>query len=388
MWVVEGIAKGFRPWFAKFSGVLYDHRWLPVDELYAWHHRHERYLRNTGPVARVALVYSEQTRDFYGGAPEARVEDHLKGMYHALVEARVPVRDGARGVPRRRPRGPLSRSLVLPNVAALSEGQCGQLAAYVARGGSLVATFETSLYDEWGDAADEFGLRDVFGVSYGGQTKGRMQNSYLALNHGAGTHPLLAGLEDAPRIINGTQRVHVRPLAALPLARDADSVLSGPADGGRLSARGVHGQREVYLREPAAGASPTFLGDLDRTFWEVLAPDHGRLLAQRRRLGDPRASPPVTVTGARPARRHRLAAGRVADRPPREPDQSDGDEGPDARAHSGRPAAGAGAAPRRRATGSGVAHRGHDGQWRDDNGWIALNVPQILDHEVVAIDLA
>ena len=92
IWALNGIANGFRPWFAKFSAVLYDRRWLKtVEDLYAWHHRNDRYLRNEAPIARVALVYSEQTRDFYGkDEAEAKVDDHVKGMYQALLEARVP----------------------------------------------------------------------------------------------------------------------------------------------------------------------------------------------------------------------------------------------------------------------------------------------------------
>ena len=296
MWAVEGIANGFRPWFAKFSGVLYDHRWLkPVEELFAWHHRHERYFRNQAPVARVAVVYSEQTRDFYGkGDAEARVEDHLKGMYHALVEARLPfemVHDAfleSSDVDR-------YRALVLPNVAALSAGQCRQLAAYVARGGSLVATFETSLYDETGTPRSEFGLRDVFGVSYGGQTERRMQNAYLALNHASGKHPLLAGLEDAPRIINGTQRAHVRPIASFPSPVTLiPSYPDLPME--HVFPRVESKEREVYLRESGPSRVAYFPGDLDRTFWEVLAPDHGRLLANAVDWAS-HGDHPVTVTG-------------------------------------------------------------------------------------------
>ena len=32
IWVADGIANNMRPWFAKFSGVIYDRRWLDVVE--------------------------------------------------------------------------------------------------------------------------------------------------------------------------------------------------------------------------------------------------------------------------------------------------------------------------------------------------------------------
>jgi hypothetical protein len=33
LWALDGIANGLRPWFTKFSGTLYDRRWLPVEGL-------------------------------------------------------------------------------------------------------------------------------------------------------------------------------------------------------------------------------------------------------------------------------------------------------------------------------------------------------------------
>ena len=51
----------------------------------------ERYLRNESPLARVAMVYSQQTATYYGW-PEitARVDDPALGFYQALIEARIP----------------------------------------------------------------------------------------------------------------------------------------------------------------------------------------------------------------------------------------------------------------------------------------------------------
>jgi hypothetical protein len=298
LWALDGIANGFRPWFAKFSGVLYDRRWLAtVEDLYAWHYRNERYLRDRAPLARVAVVYSEQTRDFYGkDQAEARVDDHLRGLYQALVEARIPF-EMVNDARLEAAQVDVFKLLVLPNVAALSDTQCRRLAEYVDRGGSLLATFETSLYDEAGAPRKDFGLGDLLGVSFDGQVDRRMQNSYLALDAEARrTHPLLAGLQDAPRIINSVQRVRVRPRGEFP---SPITLIPSYPD---LPMEHVFPRvettddRQVYLRERGASRIVYFPGDLDRTFWEVLSPDHGRLLANAVRWAA-NEEPPVTVAG-------------------------------------------------------------------------------------------
>ena len=169
LWVADGVANGLRPWFTKFSGVLHDERWLkPVERIYQRLARWEKYLRNQSPLARTGLVYSQQTAWFYGGdRAGAKVEDHTLGWYQALIEARIPfemVHDRLLDAAHVRQ----FKTLILPNIAALSDAQCRQLREYVTRGGSLVATYETSLYDEWGVKRKDFGLSDLFGVSFTG----------------------------------------------------------------------------------------------------------------------------------------------------------------------------------------------------------------------------
>ena len=213
IWVADGIANGLQPWFTKFSGTLYDRRWLGVvEEIYRWHHRVETYLRNEAPLARVGLVYSQQTGWFHGGPrPGHHVEDHILGWYQALVEARIPfemVHD--RLLDAEHVDG--FKTLILPAVAALSDEQCQQLSAFVDRGGSLVATYDTSLCDQWGARRKDFGLAELFGVSYRGHAPGPMRNSYLALEADPRTnrrHPILGGLDGTTRIINGTYRLEV-----------------------------------------------------------------------------------------------------------------------------------------------------------------------------------
>ncbi len=300
MWILDAIANGMRPRNSKFSATLHDTRWLEtVEEIYGWHHRVERYLRNEAPLARVALVYSQQTAKFYGGSrARQKVEDHILGWYHALIEARIPfemVHDrllDAAHVDQ-------FKTLILPNIAALSDAQCDQLRAFVARGGSLVATFETSRYDEWGQSRATLGLADLFGVDVAGAVEGPMQNSYLRLEQDAHGryHPLLAGLEDAGRIINGVYRLPVQarepvvdaPLTLIPSYPDLPMEEVYP----RVPRTDIP---EVYLREVGAGRVVYFPWDVDRTFCEVLSLDHGRLLGNAVRWATNEA-PVVEVTG-------------------------------------------------------------------------------------------
>jgi len=295
VWAADGIAQGFRPWYCKFSGTLHDQRWLkPVGELFTWHHDNERYLRNIGNLARVAVVYSQQTARYCGGGQAFEsVEAPILGVYQALVEARIPfemVHDrllDAEHVDR-------FRLLILPNVAALSDAQCGQLRAFVRRGGSLLATHETSLCDELGRRRDDFGLADLLGVSFGGEVQGPMKNAYLRLHH---PHELLKGLEDALRVIHGVHRVCVtpraefaeRPVTLIPPYPDLPMEEVYPRqEGGAVP--------ELYLRRLGRSRVAYFNWDVARTFWEVLGGDHLKLLANAVRWAADE-EPPVTVEG-------------------------------------------------------------------------------------------
>jgi len=171
--------------------------------------------------------------------------------------------------------------LVLPNIAALSDTQCKQLQQFVENGGSIVATFETSLYDETGKPRKDFGLSELFGVSYAGSVEGPMKNSYLKFNTEAGSssyHPVLKGLENAFRMINGVWRLNVTPQTTFP---SPITLIPTYPD---LPMEHVYPRqpdtdiRELYLREMGKGRIAYIPWDIDRTFWNILNVDHGKLL--------------------------------------------------------------------------------------------------------------
>jgi len=283
LFVADGVAHGLRVWFTKFHGKIYDRRWLePVKELYNRYADWEPYLRNTGNLARVALVFSQATGKFYG-AENARqkVENPINGFYQALTESRIPFEMVHESFLSDNPNDQkhLSKfkTLILPNIACLSNAQCEGLKAFVKAGGGLIATFETSLYDERGNKKSSFGLSELFGVDPAGPIEGPMKNSYLRLEMDT-KHPVLSGFCDTERIVNGNARLPVKentpfpvkPVTLIPAYPDLPMEEVYP----RQDHTGI---AELYLRSYGAGRVAYFPWDIDATFWDLLTLDHLRL---------------------------------------------------------------------------------------------------------------
>ena len=109
-----------------------------------------------------------------------------------------------------------------------------------------------------------------------------MQNSYLRLKSIPGTntfHPILEGLEDAVRIINGTYRVKVTP-KSIGFPSPVTLVPTYPD----LPMEDVYTRipdtdtREIYLREMGKGRVVYIPWDIDRALWQYMALDHVKLL--------------------------------------------------------------------------------------------------------------
>jgi hypothetical protein len=284
LWVQDGMANGLRPWFNMVSGQLHDRRGQKViEDLYVWHYQNEKYFRNTAPVARIGMVYSQQTAQFYAGPAgmQRLVEDPQLGMYQALIGMRVPFEmvhelnlDAAN----------LARfkTLILPNIAALSNQQCDQLRAFVKSGGSLIATYETSLYDEQGNPRTDFGLANLFGASFVSRVNGKtaLQNTYLYPEKSSSFYtPLLKDLEDADTIIGGTWQLTVKahdgapvqPLLRIP------SVANLPMEKTFWTVDKTD-VPDVLMNTIGSGRVVYFPWDIDRVYWEVMAHDHALLL--------------------------------------------------------------------------------------------------------------
>lgn len=164
MWMLEGLAGGIQPWWHHVGAYHEDRRmYHTAAPVLTWHKENEEYLLNRRPVASVGLVWSQQNYDFYGrDNADLLVDLPWRGMAQALIRSRIPFLPvHADHITRKANQFAL---LILPNLGSLTESQANGIRQFVKAGGNLIATGETSLYDEWGDPLSDFSLSDLFGA--------------------------------------------------------------------------------------------------------------------------------------------------------------------------------------------------------------------------------
>src|ERR1019366_7620162 len=183
-------------------------------------------------------------------------------------------------------------ALLLPNTALLSDEQCRQLRAYVDAGGSLLATFETSMYTERNERRFDFGLADVFGIRKTGDIIGTAGNAYLARIEKQ--HAILNGFSGTNWIPGAENRIPVAPVDGPLLTVVPGFVAYPPELSYPLQAR--TNEPAVVVRQKGKSRLIYFPGDIERTMWRSGHTDLARLLQNSIRWVAG-ANPPVTIQG-------------------------------------------------------------------------------------------
>lgn len=183
-------------------------------------------------------------------------------------------------------------ALILPGIAWLSDAQCQQLRDYVAAGGSLMASFETAMFDENGRRRANSGLADLFGIDSVGPVAGPAGNGFYACIESQ--HEILKGFDETNWIPGGAYRLPVKAsapmiLSAVPAYTAYPPELSyAPADS--------TDEHAVIVRDDGRSRLLYYSGDLERASWRSGHTDLSRLL-QNSIAWLTRGSQPVTVEG-------------------------------------------------------------------------------------------
>jgi len=302
LWMAQTVASGMRVWYhwlGAQTGLGEDHRWRKAGrDFFQWQARHDPHFTYRRPVANLGVVWAQRPNIYYAppGSAEPRgrgAREFLQGLYAVLLEGRFLfdlVHEDDLGAERLQKYD----ALILPNVALLSNAQCDQLRAYVNSGGSLLATFETGLFDETGAPRSDFALRDVFGISRQGELQGPVANygSYARIER---THEILQGFGDT-NWIPGAQYV-------VPVQSDGESPVltvvradSGYPPEMAYSPESHTTQPAVVLREKGDSRLVYFPGDYERCSWRSGNTDLTQLLQNSIRWVL-RGRAPVSVEG-------------------------------------------------------------------------------------------
>jgi hypothetical protein len=309
LWALEGFAGGVQPWWHHIGAYHEDRRQYKIAApIFAWHEKNEKYLINRSPVATVGMLWTQRNIDFYGrDAAEVLTQLPWRGFANAMLRTRIPYLPIH--VDNIEKSGNDLKVLILPNLGALSDRQCNSIREFVEQGGGLVATGESSLYDEWGKKRSDFALSDVFSATHTGKRLGLVeggrglsrwdhsQHSYLRL------HPELRAGVDGPMTGN-EPRITVNRHPVLKGFEETDIIPFG----GALEVVKAVGNAQTpltlvppfpvyppefsYMKEPSTpipglvvnevkgkGRVAYLPADIDRCFARDMLPDFANLLA-------------------------------------------------------------------------------------------------------------
>jgi len=127
--------------------------------MFDWERKHEDVFENSPSYADVAIVYSPDTNFLYGNKEDKYNYHHeFSGWCETLAERQIPyvviLDDDLENIKT------LSKykTIILPNTAIMTNKGAKVLEGFVKKGGHLIATFQTSVYDEGGAIRKKPGL--------------------------------------------------------------------------------------------------------------------------------------------------------------------------------------------------------------------------------------
>lgn len=207
MWLWEIVSVGGSIWNCYFNGqtpasTLDRRAAFREKDAFTYLTENAQMIARSDPMADVLIYYSSSTRDAFCAMDE-KIDDYgvyIKGIERVLLENHIPysfLPDSELSMERLK----TVKALLIPNGAYMSDEEVQVIREYVRQGGGLIASYRTSLFDKNGNQRSDFGLADVFGVSYTGMNMDTSNDSYQLIN--SINSELLRGFGDTELLING-----------------------------------------------------------------------------------------------------------------------------------------------------------------------------------------
>lgn len=297
LFFAEAVANGQRLWWHVLGAELYDRRWLnAVASYFSWLAEIEPYLRNLESLADIAVVWSPQTfwLSYWTQMNPSPIEA-FNGWYQTLLEGRTPFD--------LLPEWKLTtdainryRVLILPSQTCLRKESVQALSEFVSNGGGLIGCFEAGTENLWGELNGNEVWSKLFGVQRVDEPPPRLRHCYMRIEPNEQEHPILFSFVDTD-ILPGASY-----LSRVEAIDNVQTLLNF------VPTYPVHPPEKVYpdpkrtdlplvFCSERNGRTVYFAMDIDAAFWRSRLPDHKRLLLNAIkwvRKGEPL---PVTVEG-------------------------------------------------------------------------------------------
>ncbi len=288
----EAVMGDASPWVLIFLSAYFQDKRLfdTIADAYSRIEKIEEYINNVEPLRYAAVVYSNETRDWYARDKPENYVDEVRGFFYSLLYSNIPV-DYVSDQDLNYNNLRKYSTLVLANTVCIQDNAVEEIEKYVRDGGGLVATFLASTRREEGYERFEFGLSDTLGLHFYG-----VENrpwSYIKLDRrhpvtrNIGTNLVLIGDVDynfrETRTVRGLgDYVRVSPSGSRAIARIVEPLgdygyeyelgRSPPPAGDETEAEAI------VVRKHGAGKSVYFAVQIGRMFWRTGLPEYQWLI--------------------------------------------------------------------------------------------------------------
>jgi len=207
LWETAGTGGGFWNCYfnGSFPGNTLDRRNANLArDAYQYIFNNQALIQDLQPVTDLAIFYSKASGQQLG---DDDFSQPLKGTFRLLEEGHYQygfVSDRELTVEKLNK----FKVLIMPNVAFLSDEHADLIREWVSAGGKLIATYQTSLFDELGKSRSDFALGDVFGVQFEGSVVDTETDCYQKI---ITRNTILKGFEQTKLLHNSGKTVMVKP---------------------------------------------------------------------------------------------------------------------------------------------------------------------------------
>lgn len=288
-WILSGIAGGISPWYHFVGGGREDRRKFHIsDQIFTWLKQNKSIFQGRKNLANVGLVWNQESAVYYGrGEGKVKCGYPFFGFARALSRAGIPFLPvHADDLDQYADR---LQTIILPNVAVLSDKQEESILRFLDAGKGMVMTGWTGLMDEEGEERPEgesrllkrIGIRRTGGVMGADQgSKGdwmhHESHNYMRKELDG---PLFRGLEDTELLPFGGEVFGTESVGCLKQVMHF------------IPAFPIYPPEFAWIREEKPELSMAYMGelengakvvyipaDIDRCYVSYCLPDLGLLL--------------------------------------------------------------------------------------------------------------